>query len=418
LIQILKGAAFYLRRARFLILIGIVAGLSGGPAVSAQNPDLRFDQARLFDEVWALVKEHFYDSEKVGDSWDAIHHQFRLRAVAANTHREFAAILNEMLATQNTSHTAYYSAAHQRRSQILGIFEGLVPSDKEELFFADSIGIEVEGLSGKTFIRAVYDGHAAAKAGLLFGDEIVTVDGKPFHEINSFRNKSEVTVQFRRKEGEPVSTIQVPVSRLDGRKVFETAMRSSARILERDQKKVAYIHVWSYAGSRYQDLLRDLLLFGDLKEANALILDLRDGWGGASMEYLNLFREPIAEVVSRPRGEAPTNFNGVWNKPVVLLVNRRSTSGKELFTYGFKKLGLGEVVGETTAGAMVAGRAFLLSNHDILYLAVSDISVDGLRLEGQGVAPTIFVERPIPYACGADPQLENAIETAIEKLTR
>jgi carboxyl-terminal processing protease len=108
------------------------------------------------------------------------------------------------------------------------------------------------------------------------------------------------------------------------------------------------------------------------------------------------------------------NFSGVWGKPVVLLVNRRSTSGKEMFTYGFKKLKLGEVVGETTAGAVVAGRGFLLSNSDVLYLAVSDLEVDGQRLEGRGVEPTVHVERPLPYAAGADPQLERALEILVE----
>ena len=100
----------------------------------------------------------------------------------------------------------------------------------------------------------------------------------------------------------------------------------------------------------------------------------------------------------------------MWGKPVALITNGGSTSGKELFTYGFKKLKLGEIIGTTTAGAVVAGRCSILKNGDVLYLAVSDVSIDGQRLEGRGVDPTISIERPIPYAAGSDPQLDKAVE--------
>jgi carboxyl-terminal processing protease len=371
---------------------------------------LNFDPAQVFDEVWTLARDHFYDPPAVAGTWEQAKENFRHRAVAAGTHAEFGQVMSELLATLKTSHTSYFAASQQKRSQILGIFTGLVPEDRVELFFYETIGLEIEQVAGKTFVRAVYDGLPADDAGVLFGDEILSVDGKPYSEIDSFRNKSEVQLQLRRNEGDPELALTVPVKRIDGRTMFETAMLASARLIETENRKIAYVHVWSYAGTKYQEHLRNLLLFDKLRSADALILDLRDGWGGASLEYLNLFREPIAELISRPRQGEPINFSGVWGKPVVLLINRRSTSGKELFTFGFKKLGLGQVVGETTAGAVVAGRGFLLSNDDVLYLAVSDITIDGQRLEGRGVEPNVFVERPLPYAAGADPQLDRAIE--------
>ena len=69
-----------------------------------------------------------------------------------------------------------------------------------------------------------------------------------------------------------------------------------------------------------------------------------------------------------------------------------------MLTYGFKKNGFGEVVGERTAGALLAGRAFLLSDGSLLILAVNDVAVDGERLEGKGVAPTIEVPFDLRYA--------------------
>jgi carboxyl-terminal processing protease len=375
----------------------------------SHQDELGFDRGKMFDEVWALVQEHFFDPAAVGSKWEAARTEFRQLAIDAKTHDDFAEIMREMLRGLKTSHTDYFAATNPRRGQMLGIFQMLVPEDRQDLWLYPSIGIDCEQVEGRWFVRSVFDGTPAAEKGILFGDEIVSIDEQPYQPVESFKGREKVKVAIRRQQNGPIELFDVPVKQFDGRTMFEDALLASAKIIEQNNKAIAYVHVWSYAGLKYQEHLRDLLMFKDLRHADALVLDLRDGWGGASLEYLNLFREPIANLTSKPRDGEPMNFSGVWGKPIVLLTNKRSTSGKELLTYGFKKLGLGQVVGETTAGAVVAGRGFLLSNDDVLYVAVSDVEVDGKRLEGRGVDPDVFVERPLPYAAGADPQLEAAL---------
>jgi carboxyl-terminal processing protease len=46
---------------------------------------------------------------------------------------------------------------------------------------------------------------------------------------------------------------------------------------------------------------------------------------------------------------------------------------------------------------------------------VNALRVDGHVLEGLGVTPDVLVERSVPYANGADPQLDRAIEEAERK---
>ena len=75
------------------------------------------------------------------------------------------------------------------------------------------------------------------------------------------------------------------------------------------------------------------------------------------------------------------------------------------------------VVGERTAGAVVAGQLFALPNGDLLYLAVRGVEVDGQVLEGRGVEPDIRVPMKLPYSAGRDPQLEEAIQHLIAVLT-
>src|ERR1700675_3307530 len=90
--------------------------------------------------------------------------------------------------------------------------------------------------------------------------------------------------------------------------------------------------------------------------------------------------------------------NVKWRKPVVMLINGGTRSGKEILAYGFKKYGVGELIGTRTAGAVLAGRAFLLSDDSLLLLAVADVHIDGERLEGVGVTPTIEVPFAVEYA--------------------
>jgi len=51
-----------------------------------------------------------------------------------------------------------------------------------------------------------------------------------------------------------------------------------------------------------------------------------------------------------------------------------------------KKYRLGEVIGTSNEGAVLAATAFLIGG-GLLLLAVEDVHVDGERLEGVGVAP-------------------------------
>jgi carboxyl-terminal processing protease len=100
--------------------------------------------------------------------------------------------------------------------------------------------------------------------------------------------------------------------------------------------------------------------------------------------------------------------NVKWRKPVAMLVNGGTRSGKEVLAYGFKKYRLGEVIGTRTEGAVLAATAFLIGS-GLLLLAVEDVLVDGQRLEGVGVAPTIEVQAGSASAGRGDPQLNRAV---------
>jgi carboxyl-terminal processing protease len=139
-----------------------------------------------------------------------------------------------------------------------------------------------------------------------------------------------------------------------------------------------------------------------------LIWDLRDGWGGAISEYLDLFNTRAPTMQTIDRNGAGEFENIKWRKPVAMLINGGTRSGKEILAYGFKKYHLGEVIGTRTEGAVLAATAFLIGN-GLLLLAVRDVLIDSVRLEGVGVTPTIEVQASLPSADKGDAQLDKAI---------
>jgi C-terminal processing protease CtpA/Prc len=55
---------------------------------------------------------------------------------------------------------------------------------------------------------------------------------------------------------------------------------------------------------------------------------------------------------------------------------------------------------------------------NLLYLAVMGLEVDGEVLEGQGVAPDIAVQRPLPYSNAADPVLDVALAELAKRASK
>jgi C-terminal processing protease CtpA/Prc len=396
-----------------LLTIGVApAGLGQTTANAVAQPA---SDGRVFDEAWRLIRDNFYKRDLAID-WDRIKQNLRPDYDRAKSPEQRAAVINRMLDQLGASHTRLYTKADPAYYQLMDIFANGLRQDLPRLFpggkvVYPGIGIFTRDLSGKVFVSGLLEGLPGAQAGLLVGDEILSADGQPFAAVESFRNKvgKPVELRIRRSADAAPMVVTVKPELIQPNEAFLTAQRRSARLIEVEGKRIGYIKIWSYAGRQYQDALAEELASGKLKDADAVIWDLRDGWGGAQPSYLDIFnpRGPVMTLRDRDGEEDVVNFR--WRKPVTLLINAGTRSGKEVLTFGFKKYGYGEVIGERTAGALLAARGFVLSDDSLMIIAVDDVAVDGERLEGRGVEPTIRVPFDLPYAAGRDPQLDRAV---------
>jgi hypothetical protein len=101
-----------------------------------------------------------------------------------------------------------------------------------------------------------------------------------------------------------------------------------------------------------------------VRNANALIIDLRDNGGGMGETALQiasyLFERPAFLFDPRQHSRVPTHTtpiagNPLADKPVYVLTSARTASAAEYFVYNLKMLKRVTIVGERTAGAMHAG---------------------------------------------------------------
>lgn len=406
-----------LARTSLLLFTALAAPVATSLVAAPAHADTQqVDKTAVFDEAWQTVRDNFYDRNLRGLDWDKVKERYRAQYVDAKSAKERSAAINAMLAELKASHMFHFTRDDAAYYQLLGIFQHSLQRPIKKHLDGDikypGIGFFTRDLDGQTFISGIVAGLPADAAGLKVGDEILAVDGKPFEQVASFRGKvgDKVALKIRRDRDGPEQEIAVQPTWIDSPDAFEKAIAEGARVIEAGGKKIGYVRIWSYAGHRYQNALADVLSIGKLKDVDALIWDLRDGWGGAQPEYLDIFNARAPDMTFTNRSGGPEFASFKWRKPAAILANGGTRSGKEVLTYGFKKYGYGEVVGETTAGALLAGRGYMLDDGSFLMVAVADVAVDGVRLEQTGVTPTVSVPFDIRYANGRDPQLDKAVE--------
>ena len=407
--------------AAILLLVGGTFGAQAAEPPKSGN--------RVFDRAVELVYKNFHDASALDRFGEAVRREVqdpKAPVSATSPTVRVDAAISAVLASLQASHTGHFRPDTIDYFELADVFRFAIRDDLRRLFPPDGdvrypgIGMVARQGNGLWFVTDVYDGSPAFRAGILTGDEVLSVDGAPYHQITSFRDKAgkQVEVKLRRRPDAEPMTVKVQVESLRPLPMFEKAIADSAAVVERDGRKIGYIRLWTLAARNSMGAVAEALAEGKLKDADGLVLDLRGRWGGGSSDAAEMFvgDTPPFRLIDRD-GEAML-ANVRWNKPVVAIIDEGSRSGLEVFAYALKVNDI-PLVGTRTAGALLAGRAYLLPDDSLLEIAVSDAVIgDDIRLEGSGVQPDVPVPFSLPYAAGADPQREAAIEEMRKILAR
>jgi carboxyl-terminal processing protease len=438
------------RLALVLAAVGalVVSGLPAARAEMAEAAapalaDASVDRAKLFEAVVETIDRGFADPELLKTlDWLGRARAVRSSVLAAPTTEDAVARINDLIAELKTSHTGLYTPDDYRYYITLDILNGAAAT-RDLIFerfwgtgpYFPGIGVFTADLDGRHFIDGVLEGSPADKAGLKYGDEILAVDGQPFSPIAAFRGRigANAKLMVRRvRDAEPMR-FAVPVIPIVPSVAFSDATQASARVIEKNGRRIGYVHLWSISET---ESLRSALVALRGRDAaepdkagpplDALVVDIRGrvgGYAGVAGRMLDMIgtaprpywgRLRIIDKVGdrhfvdglAARSGSPRLFEG----RSALLIDHQTRSAGEIMAFGYKHSRFGPVFGTTTAGAVSSGAPFGMPGGLMLYVAQNGLELDGKSLEGVGVEPDYRVERPLAHAHGADPVLEAAVE--------
>jgi tricorn protease len=175
---------------------------------------------------------------------------------------------------------------------------------------------------------------------------------------------------------------------------------------------IGYVHLRAMGPGDIAEWARD---FYPVFNRQGLIIDVRHNRGGNIDSWLlsKLMRK--AWFYWQPRvGNPYWNMQYAFRGHMVVLCDQLTASDGEAFTEGFKRLGLGKVIGMRTWGGEIwLSASNILEDKGIATAA--EMGVYGPErkwlIEGHGVDPDIVVDDP-PHATfeGGDGQLEAAVK--------
>jgi carboxyl-terminal processing protease len=264
------------------------------------------------------------------------------------------------------------------------------------------VGAEIVQRDGRFFLKEVFAGGAAAKAGLKPGDEIVAIDGRPV----AGWVRAEITRRLRGREG---TEIKVSVRAGGEGEAREIVLVRAAvhlpdvrdvQILEA-AKETGYLRLTVFNGRSEREVRRAI---GDLagRGAKRLILDLRDNPGGSlfdAVAVVGVFL-PKGRVLST-RGrvlgatwtyDVPVLERPGWDGDLIVLVNENTASAAEIVAAALARRGRAALVGRRTFGKGAVQIALPVGGGAVCLTIARVYDPKDECLEGRGVEPSLVVE--------------------------
>ncbi len=221
------------------------------------------------------------------------------------------------------------------------------------------VGIEFTIRKDTIHVQNVVKNGPAQRAGILAGDKIVSVDGKPF--VGKIVTNEEA---MRRLKGPKDTKVKLGVMRY-GQKAVKYFTVTRGDIPQKSitatymlDKNTGYIKVKSFGETTYPEMLIALAKLSQEGFTN-LVIDLRDNTGGymnSAIQMANEFlpkNKLIVYTIGRksPRQNFPSDGHGSYQKiPLVVLINEGSASASEIFAGAMQDNDRATIIGRRSFG--------------------------------------------------------------------
>ena len=323
----------------------------------------------------------------------------------------------------NTIKEAYVDQVddrHLMQSAIQGLLLDLDPHsayldrDQSESFDEattgayDGIGVELLQQGDSLKVVAPMDGGPAVRAGILAGDAIIAIDGKPIAQVGGMEPL----------RGTPGSKVTVTIAREGRAKPFDvTLQRETIKVTSVRSRMLepgyGYVRIGSFQADTGADFQKQL----DQLKAKAggrlhgLVLDLRSNPGGLLTAAVQVADDLLDRggIVST-RGRIPINdtrFDAtpgdrLDGAPVVVLVDAGSASASEVLAGALRDNDRARIVGSRTFGKGSVQTVLPLDNGDSVKLTTARYyTPSGRSIQASGIVPDTVLA-PDPALIGGD----------------
>lgn len=250
--------------------------------------------------------------------------------------------------------------------------------DLESSFFG--VGIQFQLISDTICVVQVIEGGPAQHVGMLAGDRIIAVDGKPMtgkqitndDVLNTLRGPKDTKVTVTVKRGNSARPLTFEIVRGE----IPSVSVNAAYVVDGN---VGYVRVTKFAQNTYSEFLQAL---AQLKAdgAEKFILDLRGNTGGLLDQAILMANEflPAGQRIVEVRGRKAAD-NTTWlsdgtgmfaDIPLVVLTDEFSASSSEIVSGCIQDNDRGLIVGRRTFGKGLVQRQIVLEDSSQIRLTV------------------------------------------------
>ena len=377
------------------------------------------DNARIqLKWIYEDLKSGYYDPGMRGLDMDSLYRQAEQEIDRATTRQERFRILSNFLMPLDDSHTFYIGSTPVTLSDF---------------------GFSYRFYGETAFVAALTPWADSTARQLRPGDEIVRFNRQTLTRQNSYRVLVDfigqhpirpLELEVRSPNDTVVRSLTVHfdtlgIRKLGGpeyRKVYAAAIDSAKRALGHVTASIGdRVFYWKLPEFEEADLSLGKVARAAGKH-ETVILDMRGNPGGPVdrlEEVLGFFIEEPVEIGTLHTRWTKETFRSkpkrdrLKNK-LIILTDSETGSAAEVFTRLLQIEKRATVIGDRTAGAVMASMAYRLAS-----ITVSDFVLpNGERLEKVGVVPDVAViPSPQQLAFGADPVLAYALMTAGVRVT-
>jgi tricorn protease len=385
--------------------------------------DPRAEWRQILREAWRLNRDFFYAPNYHGVDWNAMWKKYEPFLDHAATRSDVSRIMAAMASELRVGHS--YSGGGESIAKPLNVGIGLLGADFEVAAGRYRFKKVFGGLDWRPDLRAPLRAPGISVAA---GEYLLAVDGKQLtserNVYSAFENLVEKPVEISvgpRADGQGARTMKVvPIANERQLRYVDWVEGNIRKVEAATGGRVAYVHVPDTSVAGHASFKR---YFFPQSHKDALILDDRNNGGGFVADYyIDIMRkQPVIRWATRYGKDLRTPRATIYG-PKVMIINEGAGSGGDLLPWMFRKAQLGPIVGTRTWGGLVGNLEIhtLMDGGTITAPNIAGWAPDdGWVIENEGVPPDVEVEdSPQSLLAGRDPQLEKAIELAMQALKK